>query len=53
MTTLSALPPCGYAARTYLPDGSEVLLRPLEPEDGDLLLDIFAGLGPRSRERGS
>jgi len=51
MTTLSAQPRCGYAARTYLPDGSEVLLRPLEPEDGDLLLDIFAELGPLSRER--
>ena len=34
-----------------LPDGSEVMLRPLEPEDADLLLDLFDRLGPRSREQ--
>lgn len=51
MSALSAVPPCGYAERTSLPDGSEVVLRPLEPEDGDLLLDVFAQLGARSRER--
>ncbi len=51
MTTLSAVPPCAYAEPASLPDGSEVMLRPLEPDDGDLLLEVFAGMGERSRER--
>lgn len=51
MTTLIAAPPCGYAELAQLPDGSEVMLRPLEPDDTDLLLEVFAGLGDRSRER--
>jgi GNAT superfamily N-acetyltransferase len=51
MSVLSAVPPCGYAERASLPDGSEVILRPLEPEDSDLLLDVFDGLGHRSREQ--
>lgn len=45
------LPSCGHSVRERLPDGAEVLLRPLEPEDADLLLEIFDQLGPRSRER--
>ena len=51
MTTLRAVPPCGYVELAALPDGEEVMLRPLEPEDTDLLLDVFAGLGDLSRER--
>ncbi len=51
MSAVSALPPCGYARPESLPDGSEVVLRPLEPEDADLVLDVFDRLGPRSRER--
>ncbi len=48
VTSLCAPNPC---VRVTLPDGSAVALRPLEPEDADLLLDIFDRLGPRSRER--
>jgi len=33
-----------------LADGTVLALRPLEPEDGDLLREVFEGLGPRSRE---
>jgi ribosomal protein S18 acetylase RimI-like enzyme len=40
--------PCG--ARETLTDGSEVFLRPLEPDDADLLRHVFDGMGPRSRE---
>jgi RimJ/RimL family protein N-acetyltransferase len=38
-------------ARETLPDGSALTLRALEPEDGDLLREVFDGMGPRSRER--
>ena len=51
MSAVMPLPSCGHSVRERLPDGAEVLLRPLEPEDADLLLDIFDQLGPRSRER--
>jgi RimJ/RimL family protein N-acetyltransferase len=34
-----------------MPDGTHVGLRPLEPEDGHLLRDIFDRLSPASRER--
>ena len=51
MSAVMPLPSCGHSVRERLPDGAEVLLRPLEPEDADLLLEIFDQLGPRSRER--
>ena len=51
MTALSTVPPCQYGEPATLPDGSEVMLRPLEPEDADLVLDLFEGLGERSREQ--
>lgn len=37
--------------RETLPDGSELTLRALEPQDGDLLREVFDGMGSRSRER--
>jgi RimJ/RimL family protein N-acetyltransferase len=44
--------PCGpRGVRETLPDGSELTLRALEPEDGGLLREVFDGMGPRSRER--
>ncbi len=43
---------CGpRGVREVLPDGSELILRALEPEDGELLREVFDGMGPRSRER--
>jgi RimJ/RimL family protein N-acetyltransferase len=38
------------AGRRALPDGSTVFLRPLRRDDATVLLTVFAGLGPRSRE---
>lgn len=34
-----------------LPDGARLAIRPIRPEDKDLLLDHFAHLGPESRYR--
>ena len=51
MAVMTCLPSTPLAPRETLPDGSEVTLRPLEREDGDLLREVFAGMGPRSRER--
>ncbi len=50
MSAVTALPGCWYGVRETLPDGSVVVLRQLEPDDGDLLHAIFDQLGPRSRE---
>ena len=37
--------------RVVLKDGSEVLVRPVRPEDKDLLTELVAGLGEESRYR--
>lgn len=34
-----------------LPDGSVIVLRPLEPDDAALVGEVFEGLGPASRQR--
>jgi RimJ/RimL family protein N-acetyltransferase len=47
---VSALPSCWHGVPETLPDGAEVVLRPLEPDDADLLHAVFDRLGPRSRE---
>ena len=51
MSSLTHLRTRSRGVREMLPDGSELTLRPLEPEDGDLLREVFDGMGPRSRER--
>jgi GNAT superfamily N-acetyltransferase len=38
------------AAAHRLRDGTDLCLRELEPGDRDTVLEVFAGLGPRSRE---
>jgi RimJ/RimL family protein N-acetyltransferase len=50
MTAVWALPPCCDGDPEVLPDGSLVVVRPLEPEDVVLLRTVFDRLGPRSRE---
>jgi RimJ/RimL family protein N-acetyltransferase len=51
MSSVTCLP-CGpHVARETLPDGSELILRLLEPDEGEVLLSVFEGMGPRSRER--
>src|SRR5215203_900006 len=37
--------------RVVLKDGSEVFVRPVRPEDKDLLTELVAGLGEESRYR--
>ena len=49
MATVSTLPHRPSGVWHTLPSGSVVVLRPLEPEDGNLLREIFDGMGPRSR----
>ena len=51
MAAVTCLPCEPTGVREGLPDGSEVALRPLEPDEGHLLVEVFDGLGPRSRER--
>ena len=51
MAAVTCLPCEPYGVRESLPDGSELFLRPLEPDDGHLLHAVFDGMGPRSRER--
>jgi RimJ/RimL family protein N-acetyltransferase len=51
MSSVTHLRSRAHEVRETLPDGSELTLRPLEPEDGDLLREVFDGMGPRSRER--
>ncbi len=51
MASVTCLPCGARAVRETLPDGSELALRSLEPEDGDLLREVFDGMGARSRER--
>jgi RimJ/RimL family protein N-acetyltransferase len=51
MSAVSALPSCWHGVEETLPDGSAVVLRPLEPDDAHLLHAIFDRMGPRSRER--
>jgi acetyltransferase len=39
-----------YGVRRRAADGSPVVIRPLEPSDRDLLLEVFEDMGPASRE---
>jgi RimJ/RimL family protein N-acetyltransferase len=50
MSAVTALPSCWEGEPELLPDGSAVVLRPLEPHDAGLLHAIFDRLSPRSRE---
>jgi GNAT superfamily N-acetyltransferase len=48
---MSAAPSCATYAAPYTPSyGANVELRPLEPGDRATVLEVFAGLGRRSRE---
>jgi len=51
MSVVTSLQCWSNGVRETLPDGSELTLRALEPEDADLLREVFDGMGPRSRER--
>ena len=42
--------PVLFGVRRCLADGTPVVVRQLEPEDDDLLLDVFEQMGPASRE---
>ena len=50
MSAVSALPCCWEGEPETLPDGSTVVVRPLEPDDAGLVHAIFDQLSPRSRE---
>lgn len=50
MSALSTLPCPPDSECTTLPDGTEVVMRPLERHDDGPLRAVFAGMGARSRE---
>ena len=50
MTAVRNKEPVLFGVRRCLADGSPVVVRQLEPGDGDLLLDVFEQMGPASRE---
>lgn len=51
MSSVTALWSGPAAVTEVLADGCEVALRPLEPDEGDLLQEVFDGMGAGSRER--
>ncbi len=53
MSSVTHLRSRSPGAREPLPDGSELTLRPLEPEDGDLLREVFDGMGRAHASDGS